>query len=203
MDIILVAVKRIGLTGNLGCGKSTVARFFKELGAVVYDADRIIHGFYTKGHQVYEKVVEHFGKDILDADGNIDRRKLAEIVFSNREDLSFLEKLTHTQLNKFLDEEFSKLPEDAVAIVEASLLVEKGTYKNYDGLIVVYAPLEVCIERAVQKGLSREEAKRRLSHQLPPEEKLKVADWVIDSTGSLENTKKQVVKVFEEIRRDP
>ncbi len=196
-------MKRIGLTGNLGCGKSTVAKLFKELGAVVYDADRIIHGFYKKGHPVYQNVIEHFGEGILDTEGNIDRSKLAEIVFANREELSFLEQLTHTHLYKFLDEEFSKLPEDAVAIVEASLLIEKGTYKNYDGLVVVYAPLEVCLERAVGKGMSREEAKRRLSHQLPPEEKLKVADWVIDNTGNLKETKKQVIEVFEQIRRDP
>jgi len=203
VDIILVAVKRIGLTGNLGSGKSTVAQMFGKLGAYVYDADKIIHSFYRKGHPVYEKVVDRFGDRILNDEGTVDRSKLARIVFSSDEDLAFLEELTHSHLYRYLEKEFSELPGDAIAIVEASLLVEKGTYRNYDGLVVVYTPLEICLKRAVEKGMSPEDAERRLRHQLPPEEKVKVADWVIDNSGSLEETRRQVERVYEEIKRDP
>lgn len=196
-------MKRIGLTGNLGSGKSTVAGMLKELGAYVYDADRIIHSFYLKGHPVYEEVVNTFGSEILDGEGNIDRKKLAEVVFSDREKLRTLERITHTRLYEFLDKEFKKLPDDSVAVVEATLLVEKGTYRNYDGLIVVYAPLEVCRERAIKKGMEPEDVDRRLASQMDPEEKAKYGDWVIDNSGSIEETRAQVEKIYREIKKDP
>ncbi len=203
MDIILVAVKRIGLTGNLGSGKSTVAGILKELGAYVYDADRIIHSFYVKGHPVYEEVVDAFGREILDEEGNIDRKRLAGLVFSDRERLRMLERITHSRLYEFLEEEFKKLPEDSVAVVEATLLVEKGTYRNYDGLIVVYAPLEVCRERAIKKGMDPEDVDRRLASQMRPEEKAQYGDWVVDNSGSIEETRAQVEKIYRDIEKDP
>ncbi len=198
-----MAVKRIGLTGNLGSGKSTVAEMLKGLGARVYDADKIIHSFYVKGHPLYEEVVNVFGSEILDKEGNIDRRKLANVVFSDREKLRELERITHTRLYEFLEEEFRKLPDDSVAVVEATLLVEKGTYKNYDGLIVVHAPLEVCKERAIRKGMDPEDVERRLASQMSPEEKVKYGDWVVDNSGSIEETRVQVEKIYGEIERDP
>ncbi|QWK19700.1 MAG: dephospho-CoA kinase [Hydrogenobacter thermophilus] len=189
---------KVGLTGNIGCGKSTVARMFKELGAYTFDADAIIRGFYQEKGEVYKKVVEAFGEGILDKEGNIDRKKLADLVFSDITKLRLLESITHKALYERLEEEFRRLPQDAIAIVEASLLVEKGTYKNYDRLIVVYAPYEVCKERAIKSGFSSEDFERRWKNQMPPEEKLKYADFVIDNSESLEDTQKQVKKVYSE-----
>ena len=190
---------KVGLTGNIGCGKSTVARMFKELGAYTFDADAIIRGFYQEKGEVYRKVVEAFGEGILDKEGNIDRKKLADLVFLDINKLRLLESITHKALYERLEEEFRRLPQDAIAIVEASLLVEKGTYKNYDRLIVVYAPYEVCKERAIKSGFSSEDFERRWKNQMPPEEKLKYADFVIDNSESLEDTQKQVKKVYREL----
>ena len=196
-------MKKVGLTGNIGCGKSTVAEMFRKLGAYVVDADKLIHSFYSKGHPVYKKVLDTFGEGILDKKGNIDRKKLAEIVFSDREKLQKLEQITHKALYEELERIEKSLPEDAVFIVEASLLVEKGSYKKFDKLIVVYAPYEVCKERAIKRGLSPEDFERRWKLQMPIEEKVKFADYVIYNTGSLEETYEQVKKVYEELKSDP
>jgi len=187
---------KVGLTGNIGCGKSTVASIFKSLGAYVFDADKIVRGFYEEKGEVYKKVVEAFGREILDQEGNIDRKKLADLVFGDREKLRILEEITHEALYERLKEEFKKLPEDALVLVEASLLIEKGSYKDYDKLIVVYAPYEVCKERAIKAGFSEEDFERRWRLQLPPEEKVKYAHYVIDNSGSLEDTIRQVKEVY-------
>ena len=196
-------MKKVGLTGNIGCGKSTVAEMFRELGAFVVDADKLIHSFYKKGHPVYRKVLDTFGEEILDKEGNIDRKKLAEIVFSDREKLRKLEEITHRALYEELERIEKSLPEDSVFIVEASLLVEKGSYKKFDKLVVVYAPYELCKERATKRGLSPEDFERRWKLQMPIEEKVKFADYVIDNSGSLEETYEQVKKVYEELKSDP
>lgn len=191
---------KVGLTGNMGCGKSTVARMFKELSLYVFDADEIIKGFYEERGEVYRKLVEAFGDSILDSEGNIDRKKLSSVVFMDREKLRLLENITHRALYEKLEKDFKKLPEDAVVIVEATLLIEKGTYKDYDKLIVVYAPYEICKRRAVLKGFSEEDFERRWAHQMPIEEKLKYADLIIDNSGSIEETKEQVKRVYQELK---
>ena len=193
----------MALTGNIGCGKSTVGEIFRGLGAHVFDADRIIHTFYEKGHPVREEVVKVFGKEILDEEGNVDRKKLAKVVFKDEEKLRRLEEITHGALYEHLEREFSKLPEDSIAVVEASLLIEKGTYRNYDRTVVVYAPYEVCKERALRKGFSEEDFEKRWRKQMPIEEKVKYADFVIDNSDGIEKTREQVREVFERIREDP
>ncbi len=195
-------MKKIALTGNIGCGKSTVAKLFRELGAYTVDADRIIRSFYKKGHPVYEKVLREFGKEILDEEGNIDRKKLAKIVFHDREKLRKLEEITHKALYEELEKIYKTLPEDAVVFVEATLLIEKGTYKNYDRTVVVYAPYEVCKERALKRGMSEEDFERRWQNQMDIEEKVKFADFVIDNSDGLERTKKQVEEVFRKIKEE-
>ncbi len=191
---------KVGLTGNLGCGKSTVAKMFKELSLYVFDADEIIRGFYEEKGEVYRKLVEAFGDSILDSEGNIDRKKLSSVVFMDREKLRLLENITHRALYEKLEKDFKRLPEDAVVIVEATLLIEKGTYKDYDKLIVVYAPYEICKRRAILKGISEEDFERRWAHQMPIEEKLKYADFIIDNSGSIEETKEQVKRVYQELK---
>ncbi|RME12981.1 MAG: dephospho-CoA kinase, partial [Aquificota bacterium] len=135
---------KIALTGNLGSGKSTVGRFFQEAGFQVFDADGIIRSFYEERGEVYTEVVRAFGSEILDEGGEIDRKRLADMVFKDAEKLRLLENITHIALYKRLEEEFRKIPEKGVVVVEASLLVEKGTYRNYHATLLVYAPYEVC-----------------------------------------------------------
>ncbi len=196
-------MKRIALTGNIGCGKSTVARILKELGAYTLDADEIIRGFYSKKSEVYRQVLEEFGKVILDEKGNIDRKKLADIVFRDTAKLKKLEAITHRALKRELEKIFRSLPEDTIVFVEASLLIEKGTHRDYDLTVVVYAPYEVCKERALKRGLSEEDFERRWKHQMDIEEKVKFADFVIDNSDGLEKTKSQVLELLNRIKEDP
>ena len=193
---------RIALTGNIGSGKSTVAEFFKECGFYVFDADRIIKGFYEERGKVYEEVLKAFGYEILDQGGNINTKKLADIVFADREKLLLLERITHSALYERLNEEFKKLPEHAIAVVEASLVLEKKTQGRYDFVVLVYAPYELCKQRVLSKGMSLEDFERRWQKQLPPEEKLKKAHYLIDNSQSLERTRERVFelcKVFKNL----
>ncbi|RLJ71320.1 dephospho-CoA kinase [Hydrogenivirga caldilitoris] len=196
-------MKKVALTGNIGCGKSTVAGMFRELGAFTVDADQVIRSFYRKGSPVYQEVLEEFGEEILSENGDIDRRKLADIVFKDREKLEKLEKITHRALYQELERLYSQLKEDTIVVVEASLLIEKGTYKNYDRTVVVYAPYEVCKERALRKGFTEEDFERRWRNQMDIEEKVKYADYVIDNSNGLEKTLRQVKELFERIKEDP
>jgi dephospho-CoA kinase len=196
-------MKKVGLTGNLGCGKSTVGKMFAELGATVFDADRIIRSFYIKETDVYRKVVEEFGDGILDGEGNIDRKKLAGVVFEDREKLTRLEGITHRALYDYLEKRFSELPEDSVVVVEAALIFEKGSQGYYDYTVVVWAPYVVCLERAIKKGMSREDFERRWGFQMDIDKKAMLADFVIDNSDGLERTAAQVREVYRKIKEDP
>ncbi|WP_448588550.1 dephospho-CoA kinase [Thermocrinis sp.] len=185
-------VLKIALTGNIGAGKSTVAKLFEECGFYVYDADRIVKGFYTEKGEVYREVLKAFGEEILSEDCSINIKKLADIVFSDRQKLTLLEGITHTALYKKLEEEFKKLPEDAVAVIEASLVLEKKSQGRYHFVVLVYAPYEVCKLRAIGKGLKEEDFERRWKHQMSQEEKLKRSHYVIDNSQDLQKTKERV-----------
>lgn len=186
---------KIALTGNLASGKSTVARLFKEAGFYVFDADKIIRQFYEERGEVYKKVVEAFGRYILDEAGSVDRKKLADLVFEDKEKLKLLEDITHKTLYKKLEEEFKRLPPCGVAVIEASLLIEKGTYKNYHATLLVYATYEVCKSRAIKAGYSPEDFERRWKYQMPPEEKLRYANFIIDNRGSSKDLEKRVFEL--------
>ena len=186
---------KIALTGNIGSGKSTVAKLFEDCGFYVYDADKIIKDLYRERGEVYEKVMEVFGREILSEDNNIDTKKLADIVFSDREKLKILEDITHSALYRRLDEVFKTLPKDAVAIVEASLVLEKKTKGRYDFLVLVYAPYEVCKLRSLAKGITQDDFERRWKNQMDPKEKLKRADYVVDNSGDLKKTKERVAEL--------
>ncbi len=183
---------KIALTGNLGSGKSTARIFFEEAGIRTFDADKIIRTFYEEKGEVYQEVLKAFGNKILDKEGNIDRRKLADLVFADTERLRLLESITHRALYKKLEEEFRKLPADSIVLVEASLLIERGTYKSYDVTVLVYTPYELCKRRALKAGYLSEDFERRWKNQMPPEEKLAHAHFIIENGASLADLKKRV-----------
>jgi len=189
--------KLVGLTGNIGSGKSTVGRLLKEEGFFVVDADELIHRLYEEDEELKEKVRALFGEEVF-TKGKVDRKKLAKVVFSDLKKLRRLEEITHSALYRELERLRRERREPVV--VEASLIFEKGTEGRYDLVVLVYAPYELAKERALKRGFTEEDFNRRWRLQLPPEEKLKRAHLVLYNTGSLEELKKQVKELAKKLR---
>jgi len=195
---------RVGLTGGLATGKSFVGRTLADLGCYWISADELGHRVLEPGGEAYEAVVAEFGRGILDEEGRIDRRKLAGEVFGSPEKLEKLNRIVHPLVigleEKLLAEYGARRP-DGIAVVEAAILIETGSHKRFDRLIVTVCDPEQQIERATRRtGMSREEVLARIRRQLPTEEKVKLADYVIDTSGTKEETVRQVKKVYEELR---
>jgi len=182
----------IGLTGNIGTGKSTVAEMLAELGAEVIDADKVAHEMMRPGTPVHAAVVEAFGPEVLSPDGKIDRRLLGTLVFTDPAALARLEAITHPATIEAISRRISVTFARVVA-VEAIKLFEAGMADAYDSVWVTTCRPEQQIERVVaERGLSRAEAKQRLWAQPPQEDKVARADVVIDNSGSLSQTREQV-----------
>jgi dephospho-CoA kinase len=190
---------RVGLTGGIASGKSAAGRMFAELGCHLIDADRIVHELFEPGQSVHKAVVDAFGKGILRQDGTIDRRILGDIVFSDEKARQKLNGLVHPSTiqrqKEWLDNLESTHP-TAVGIVEATLMVEAGTYRNYDKVIVVVcSPEEQRRRLRARSNLSEEQITARIASQMPMEQKAKYGDFVIDTSGTMEETRKQVIEV--------
>jgi dephospho-CoA kinase len=216
---------KVGLTGGIAAGKSSVGEMFVALGARLIQADRIAHALMQPGEAVYNEVVSHFGREILNRDGSVNRASLAEAAFgpaaaAGREGASRTKTSTGQQsrieeLNRIVHpavirgqnawmEELGRQDPNAVAIVEAALILEAGARDDFDRLIVVTCNEEQRVARfaARQKmdlEAARSEVVRRMAAQLPDEEKIKAADYVIDNSGSLERTRTQVRAVWQEL----
>ncbi len=197
---------RVGLTGGLSSGKSTVAEMLARRGARVLDADCLVHELMHPGLPVYKEVVRHFGRDILAADKTIDRKKLADAAFGAGR-VAELNRIVHPAViarqDAWMDELEREEPQ-AVAVIEAALILEAGAAPRFDKLIVVACRQAQKVERfaaryplGVEAG--RAEAARRLAAQMPDKEKAGKADYVIDNSGMLEQTENQVEKVFAEL----
>ncbi len=194
-----------GLTGGVASGKSTVARMFEELGAKVIDADRIGHELLGSTQPPHNEIVRRFGKEVLDASGEIDRRRLGAIVFSDAAKLRELNAILHPRIIERVEEEAQRYRAQdprAVILVDAALIFEAGIGGRFAKVIVAWCPPEMQIERLMAKaGLSRKKAEQRVASQIPSDEKRRRADYVIDCSGSPEDTRKQVDRLFLELRR--
>jgi dephospho-CoA kinase len=195
---------RAGLTGGMACGKSFVARALQELGCHVVRADDLGRQVMLPGGAAYAAVVEEFGQGIVDATGAIVRKLLAVEAFGSPERLAKLNGIVHPAVIA-LEEQFLADAERAdphgVGVVEAAILIETGSYKRFQKLIVVSCTPEQQIERAVHRdGCTEDEARARLSRQLPVEEKLRYADYVIDTSGAKQRTVEQTKAVYESLR---
>jgi len=192
---------QVGLTGGLASGKSFVGRALADLGCLVIRNDELGHQVLEPGGEACADTIREFGPGILGADGAIDRRKLGALVFHDPERLAKLNALVHPPVRartRRLLEEFAAAHPPGIAVVEAAIMVETGSYRSYAKLIVAVCGLEQQIERAMARdGITREEVLDRLSRQMPLEEKLKYADYVIDTSGAKENTLAQVRAVYE------
>ena len=192
---------RIGLTGNIAVGKSCAVTRFAELGAAVIDADRVSHELMEPGSPVYFRVAEEFGPEILRDDGTIDRRRLGGVVFASEEKRRLLESIMHPAIHDAMARIIAgKEKTSKIVIVEAALLIETGGYKEYDRLIVVAcSPAAQLARLTTRDGLTESEAKARIAAQMPMEEKIRYADYVIDTSGSLQSTLEQVDAVYHKL----
>jgi dephospho-CoA kinase len=187
---------RVGLTGGIACGKSTVAAILRELGCTVLDADTLAHRLMEPGKPAYDELVREFGSSILRPDGTIDRKALGAIVFADRARLDRLNRIVHPRVIEGRDRQLAEMElanPRGIAVVEAALLVEAGYHKNLDRLLVAWCRPEQQRERLRERGLSTEEIEQRIAAQMPVDEKRRLADTVIDCSGDLKDTRRQVV----------
>ena len=189
-----------GLTGGIATGKSTVAAMLASAGAVVIDADRIAREAVRPGTAVHADIAAHFGPGILLPDGGIDRKRLAHIIFGDPDEQHVLERMVHPEVKREVAAQIDRLRRDApeaVVIVDVPLLFEAGMERGLAAVILVYAPESVQLRRLVARdGLSEPEARARLRAQMPIEAKKPLADIVIDNSGALEDTRRQVSEVY-------
>lgn len=195
---------RVGLTGGLASGKSFVGGQLQQLGCYLIKADDLGHEVLMPGAEAYDAVLAEFGPDILDADGAIDRRRLASVVFSAPERLARLNAIVHPAVRARAEQMHAAIASNetaAIIVTEAAILIETGSYRNYERLIIAVCRDEQQVERAMHRdGITREEAMARLRQQLPLAEKVKLADYVVDTSGDKASTIERVREVYESLR---
>lgn len=195
---------RIGLTGGLASGKSFVGRALADLGCLLIQADELGRQVQEPNGEAYSDIVHEFGAAVLRKDGHLDRRKLGSIVFNNPLQLERLSALVHPHVHarrRQLEAEFAQTHPDGIAVTEAAILIETGSFRDYDRLIVATCREEQQVERAMARDhLTRGEVLDRMRRQMPLNEKRKFADYVIDTSGKKENTLAQTRAVYESLQ---
>lgn len=196
-------MKVIGLTGGIASGKSTVSNILREKGAYIIDADEISKALVEPGKPAYKEIVEFFGKEILNEDGTIKRKKLGKIVFADTEKLSVLNSITHPKIIEEIEKKLKECRErdEKVVVIDAALLIELGLYKLADEVWLVVVDEKTQLERLLKRDMFLEpkEAKDRIRAQMPQEEKKKYATRIIDNTGDFSHLKEQVEKYWREL----
>jgi dephospho-CoA kinase len=202
---------RIGLTGGTACGKSTVlAMFRRKPGIHVIDADAIVHELYQRGSEVHRLVAERYGNEVLNEDGDIDRAILGEIVFSNPSELRMLEEIVHPAVEEVQMKQMDALENqqpDCIALVEATKMLEAGTYKKYDHVILVVCSPEEQLKRYQSRNpkLSLMEAKQDLEQRVRAQysdlkrRSLVPTEWVIDNSNTRAETEEQVERIYRKL----
>jgi len=195
---------KVGLTGGLASGKSFVGQTLAELGCHLVKADELGHAVLLPGGEAYEEVIREFGREVLNAEGFIDRRKLGSLVFHDPALLQKLNSMVHPPVIRREEQLIAAAAEkdpDGIVVVEAAILIETGSHRRFDKLILAVCSEAEQIERAMRRdSLSREEVLARLRRQMPLEEKKKYADYVIDTSGPKSETAEQTRRVYESLR---
>lgn len=194
---------KVGLTGSIAVGKSTVVAILGDLGAVCFDADRISRSVVEPGQEALAEIVRTFGDSVLAADGTLDRAALGKIVFGDAERRAALERILHPRIiaeqDRLIAEAFAHDP-DAIVVVDAALMIESGGYTRFDALVVVHCDPAIQLERLIARNsLSREEAEQRIAAQMPQEQKLAYATHTIDTTGTLDDTRRRTEAVWADL----
>ncbi len=192
---------RIGITGGIATGKNLVAKYFEDLGCYIIDADELYHKLIYPGKPLWRKLVEEFGSAILSPQEVIDRKRLGDIVFNNKEALEKLNRITHQTIIKEIEKEAKTYEKEyKIVVINAPLLIEAGAENLVDKIIVVKTDEDTQIERLTKRdNISKEEAIKRIRAQMPISEKIKYSDYVIDNNGTPEETKKQVDAIYKEL----
>lgn len=195
---------RVGLTGGLASGKSCVGRSLAAMGCLLIQADELGRQVQEPGGEAYPAIVNEFGPEILTPEGLIDRRRLGAIVFQDPERLKRLNALVHPHVHdrqRRIEADYALTHPRGIAVTEAAILIETGSYRDYDRLIVATCPPDEQVQRAMARDhLTREEVLDRMRRQMPLEEKIKFADYVIDTSGTREQTLEQTRTVFESLK---
>jgi dephospho-CoA kinase len=199
-------ILKVGLTGGLATGKTHVARVLSQLGCRVLSADELGHEVLQPGGEAYDDVIREFGTRILGPDGRIDRRALAAEVFEHPDRLQKLNSLVHPHVIRREEAWLARLAENepgAIAVVEAAILIETGSHRRFDRLILTVCPPEMQVRRHMERtGESEAEARARLARQMPLDEKRRFADYVIDTSGTRDDTDRQVRDVFQKLKQE-
>jgi dephospho-CoA kinase len=192
---------RVGLTGGVASGKSTVSAILRELGAVVIDADQLAREVVAPGTEGLAEIVAAFGSQVLTPDGELDRPAMGALVFADEAARRKLEAIIHPRVREKGAVLEAAAGPDGVVVHDIPLLAETGQASTFDAVVVVDVPVETQVRRMVElRGMSREEAESRIAAQATREERLAVATHVIDNTGTLEDLRDRVTEVFEELR---
>jgi dephospho-CoA kinase len=192
---------RVVLTGGIGSGKSEVSRLFDELGAVVVDADVLAREAVAKGTPGLEEVVRTFGADLLGPDGELDRPAMGRRVFADPTARTQLEAIVHPRVRRRADEIEAAAPADAVVVHDIPLLVESGQAERFDAVVVVDVPEELQVQRLVEgRGMAEDDVRARIKAQATRQQRLAVADHVVDNTGTREDLRPQVAEVLAALR---
>jgi dephospho-CoA kinase len=196
----------VGLTGGIGSGKSTVSRMFRDLGCLIIDADLLAREVVEPGEPAYDKIVAEFGKEVLEADGQIDRKKLGALVFGDEAKRKRLEGFTHPEIRRRQAGILAELVAegfDGIVIFDAALLVETGGARNTDRLVVVYADQAAQLRRLMLRDAVPEaEAVHRIRSQMPLSLKVEQAHYVVDNSGTREETERRVREVHQALQAD-
>ena len=197
---------RVGLTGSIGVGKSFVSSVLAELGCRVLDADRAAREVVEPGSAGLRAVVDAFGPEVIREDGTLNREQLGAVVFADGEKRALLNSILHPYIISRQDEQlhdWERQDPNGIAVVDAALMIESGGYTRFDKLIVVHCDPEEQLRRLMARNnLAREQAEQRVRAQMPQEEKKKLADYLIDTTGGFEATRKRTAEVYEELRQE-
>jgi len=194
---------KVGLTGGIATGKTTVASMLRDRDVPVLDADPLGHELLEPGQAAYEETVAAFGREVLDAGGKVNRAKLGGIIFADAQKRARLNQILHPRILDILQKWFAALDEPEgpeFAVVEAALIVEAGYNRDLDKLIVCWCRPDQQLERLTLRGLSMEEVQQRIGAQMPLNEKRKLADEAIDCSGSMEETQQQVNRAVEKLK---
>jgi dephospho-CoA kinase len=197
---------KVGLTGSIAVGKSFVLSVLADLGCATFDADKIAHRVMEPGREAHEDILREFGPEVLAPDGSIDRMKLGAIVFRDSARRARLNEIVHPRViaeqDRLIREVAARDP-DAIVVVDAALMIESGGYKRFDKLVVAYCDRETQIKRLMKRNkITREEAERRVGAQMSSEEKRRYADYVIDTSGTFDETRERVIEVYNKLVKE-